>query len=51
VSVKQVILWVGAILIVNITWAYVTDSEASYEINSKDQTNEQRDIDIADFFG
>ena len=50
-SVKQVILWVGAILIVNITWAYVTDSEASYEINSKDQTNEQRDIDIADFFG
>ena len=35
----------------NITWAFVTDSEASYEINSKDQTEEKRDIDIADFFG
>lgn len=51
VSGKQIILWVIAILIVNITWAFVTDSEASYEINSKDQTEEQRDIDIADFFG
>lgn len=50
-SGKQVILWIIAILIVNITWAFVTDSEASYEINSKDQTEEQRDIDIADFFG
>jgi hypothetical protein len=51
VSNKQVILWVIAILIVNITWAFVADSEASYEINSKNQTEEQRDIDIADFFG
>jgi hypothetical protein len=51
VSGKQIILWIIAILVVNITWAFVTDSEASYEINSKDQTEEQRDIDIADFFG
>jgi len=51
VSSKQIILWIIAVLVVNITWAFVTDSEASYEINSKDQTEEKRDIDIADFFG
>ena len=50
-SSKQIILWIIAVLVVNITWAFVTDSEASYEINSKDQTEEKRDIDIADFFG
>jgi len=48
---KQVVLWVLAILIVNVTWAFVSQSEASYEINSSSQTEAEREVNIAEFFG
>jgi hypothetical protein len=48
---KQVVLWVFAILIVNVTWAFVSESEASYEINSSSQTEAEREVNVAEFFG
>lgn len=48
---KQVILWVLALIIVNTTWVFVSDSEASYEINLSSQTEAQREVNLAEFFG
>lgn len=44
-------LWVFAVTIVNLTWSFIAESEAKYEINSITQNEEQRDVEIADFFG